>query len=97
MINNLDRIEKLIVDGQKDVVDKISNLDTKIDGVRHELKQEIGAVAKKFDGLDKKFDGLDKKVEMYYKMLDYDIKEVGKKVGEVKDKLDEHIRVPHAA
>lgn len=85
------KIEKLIVDGNKEVIERVEKL-------RLEMRDTEGRLDKKIDGLDKKIDGvegrldkkigaLDKKADLYYKMLDYDIKEVDKKVGEVKDNL----------
>jgi hypothetical protein len=38
---------------------------------------------------------LKKEIDVTSKALDYEIKQVGKKVEEVKTRLDEHIRVPH--
>ena len=103
---SLDRIEKLIVDGNKEV---IGYIDKKIEETKQELKQELGG---KIDNLDRKFDHLDKKVDRIDKTLNatalasYDLLiDVRKDVKQVDAKLDKHLftpistsgLVPHAA
>jgi archaellum component FlaC len=98
--STLDKIEGLILDGNKEIIDRIENkleaakheLRQEINGAKQELKQEINGAKQE---LKQEIKEVDRKVEMYYKMLDYDIKEVDKKVGEAKEKLEEHARLPH--
>lgn len=90
-----ERIEALLIDGQKEVFERFDRLDegqkgivTRIERLEEGQKQLATDVNK-----------LDKKQDLYYKMLDYDIKEVGKKaddirenVKRVEDKLEVHLR-----
>jgi len=96
MKSALDKIEQLILDGNKEVVRQVEK---KIEETKQELQQEF---RQELDGtkqgiqweIRQEAGKLDNKLDLYYKMLDYDVKEVDKKVGEVKRTLDEHVRLP---
>ena len=81
----LDRIEKLIVDGNKEVIDRV---DEKLEAVKQELRQEILGVEGRLgkDIKDLKFQG---------KMLDASIKAVQYDVKELDKKFDVHVKVLH--
>ncbi|MEA3494079.1 MAG: hypothetical protein U9R38_06820 [Candidatus Margulisiibacteriota bacterium] len=71
----LEKIEKLIVDGQKEVIGRIDKLEDRfiglegrVDNVESSLRQEIGKV----------HSSLKNETSTTAKMLDYDIKEVGR-------------------
>jgi uncharacterized protein YfbU (UPF0304 family) len=92
----LGKIEKLIVDGNKEVMDR---LEGKLDETTQELRREIKAVetglGQRIDSLDKKIDRLDKKVETNTGAL-YDLlRDVQGDVKRVDGKLDEHLKVLH--
>jgi archaellum component FlaC len=86
--NNLGKIEKIIVDGNREVIKEVDQkieavknelkqeLGGKIEAVKNELKQEIGRVEK----------SLKQEIKQTYDFLSYDIKTVG-------DKLDVHTRL----
>lgn len=94
----LDKIEKLIVDGQINVLAKIvqveTNLSQRIDGVETNLSQRIDKVDNRINGLDNRIDKLDNKVETNATAL-YDLlKDVQDDVKKVGNKLDEHMKQP---
>ena len=84
----LDRIEKLIVDGNKEVLQRVAQVETalrqEIHGVEHSLRQELGG---KIDRLEKK---TDTNADAAYDLL----KDVREDVKKVADKIDEHMRQP---
>jgi len=97
----LNKIEKLILDGNKEVLEKVANVETnlgqRIDGVETNLTgvetnltNEIGWVKQELKRIDKKHDTTT--TAMYDLMLD-----VKKNVAEVKEKLEVHLRIPHMA
>lgn len=83
----LDKIESLIVDGQKDVLARVDQLDGKVEGLKDDFKQEFqnlrNEVKKNFNDLTFEVKTLDTSVRAAH----YDIKEIDKK-------LDEHIKQP---
>lgn len=94
----LDKIEKLIVDGQKEVLERIDRVEERIGGVEGRigdvetsLRQELGD---KIDKLDKKVDKLDKKVDLHAQATHDLITDVRKDIKGVEDKLDVHMRQP---
>ncbi|MBI5400291.1 hypothetical protein HZB07_06810, partial [Candidatus Saganbacteria bacterium] len=88
----IDKIEKLIVDGNKEVVGYI---DKKVEQTKNEILSEVG---KKFSEVNKKMDGLEqsfkKEIKQTYDFLSYDIGEVEKGISRVETKLDAHIKLP---
>ena len=88
MVATLETIEKLIVDGQKEVLGRLDSvekrLDAKIDSVEERLNAKIDSVEKK---LDAKIDG---HIYMLYDL----IKDTQKDIQRVEHKLDEHMRAP---
>jgi predicted nucleic acid-binding Zn-ribbon protein len=69
--SNLDRIEKLIVDGQKEVLTRVDQLDEKMDNFKAELKRDIN---------DLKFEV--KTLDTSVRAAHYDIKEIDRKLDE---------------
>ena len=86
----LERIEQLILDGNKEVVERIEK---RLDETKQELRQEIQDV--KFS-LNEKMDKLDKKHDVNATAAYELLTDVRKEVGDVSQKLDAHIRVQHA-
>ena len=88
MKTTLEKIEKLIVDGQKEVLGKIGQVESSLRQVESSLRQEIQETK---EGLNEKIDlvhsSLKNEIATTAKVLDYDIKEVGRK-------LDAHVRQP---
>ncbi len=84
---NLDAIEKLIVDGQKEVIKRIEavegelrHLDTKIDTVHSSLKSDLEKIDKKHDTNS----------QALYDLL----QDTRKDVNRIETKLDAHIKQP---
>lgn len=96
----IDKIEKLIVGGQKEVLDKINSLSVDMGTLKADvstlkadvstLKTDVSTLKKDMIVVKNKIETLDKTVSTNFSMLSYDIKQAS-------DKLDAHIRVPHAA
>lgn len=94
----LEKIEKLIVDGNNEVV---SRLEKKLEEAREELRQGLGG---KIDNVETSLrqeirtevGKVDQKLDLYYKMLDYDVKQVDKKVDGLKDRLENHLYPAHS-
>jgi hypothetical protein len=91
----LDKIEKLIVDGQKEVLERVgtveSSLREEIQTVETSLREEIQGVRR---GLYDKIDKVDKKVELNAKATHDLLTDVREDVRRVENKLDEHIKSP---
>ena len=85
----LDNIEKLIINGNKqlkeDLGGKIGQLDQKFDL----LETKVNGLDVKFDRLGKKVDRLDRNVETNARAA-YDL------LTDVQNDLKAHLRVPHA-
>ncbi|MFH1541898.1 MAG: hypothetical protein ABIE84_02270 [bacterium] len=97
MQKNLERIEKLIVDGQKEILDEVRGNSRRIDG----LEGKFDGLEGKFDGLERKFDRLDKKLDKIDKKHDtnaaalYDLlQDTRHDVNRIEHKLDEHMKQP---
>jgi len=84
------KIEKLIVDGNKEVLERIGRLE---DGQR-ELKDGQKDLSYEIKAVDKKVDTIDKKIDTNTNALYGLLKDVQKDVKNVCGKLDEHIRQP---
>lgn len=84
------RIEKLIVDGNKEVLEKLGELEVDVG----EIKKDMGEVKEKIGQLDKKVDRLGKTVEANAQASYGLLTAVRDDVKEVKEKLEKHIRLP---
>ena len=86
------RIEKLIVDGQREIMGGISHLQNG--------QNDILARVERFEGEQKEMVETMKKIDKKHDInaeAQYDLmQDVKKDVGEVKEKLHAHLRVPHA-
>ncbi|MBU1026249.1 MAG: hypothetical protein KKA31_00795 [Candidatus Margulisbacteria bacterium] len=94
----LDKIEKLIVDGQKDVIEQLGK---RIDGVKQGLGDRIDGVEGKLDKVEVKIDKIEtslrKEIKDAYDFLSHDIGRLEKGLlNEVKSKLDEHVKILHS-
>ena len=102
----LDRIEKLIVDGNKEVIERVDKkleavkqeLQLEIKGVKQELQQEMKGITLDVKDLKFQYNTMDTSI----RALHYDVRELDKKVEEldrnVKEldrKVDAHLKVPH--
>ena len=87
----LDKIETLIIDGNKRLEDRLDRVEGRLTSLEDRVEKGFKEVDMRFKAVDIKIDKLDKKLsdrmDTYYKMLDYDINLVSKK-------LDEHIKLP---
>lgn len=90
----LEKIEKLIVEGQHEVVEKLGN---HIEKVRLELKQEIQDVKSELKQEIKEVKFQVKTLDISVRAAHYDIKELDKNMKSIDNKLDAHLLVPHAA
>jgi chromosome segregation ATPase len=90
----LDKIEKLIVDGNKEVIERVEK---KIDETKQELRQEIKDVKTRLskDVGELKTDV--KSLKFQYNTLDTSIRAVQYDVRELDKKLDAHLKVLHVA
>ena len=87
------RIEKLIVDGQKEVLQKIQGLDEKVGG----LDIKVGGLDIKVGGLSQKVDKVEKglaDLTFEVKTLDTSVRAAHYDIKEIDKKLDEHIKQP---
>lgn len=98
----LNRIEKLIIDGNKETLEKIASVETSLRGeimsvetsLRgeiQEVKQELGIVKQVVKNVHV---NLKKEIDVTSGALDYEIKQVGKSVEAVGRKLDDHVKMP---
>ena len=88
----LNKIEKLIVDGQKEILDRVGNLEHGQKEVIDKLEKVEGGlvkVEKRVDSLDKKLDAVHDSLKTEIKVTAYAIKD------EIKDKIHEHLRLAH--
>lgn len=82
-LNFAEKIEKLILDGNKEVLNRIGN----VEGGQKTILELIQRLDKKVDKIDKKHD--------INAMAQYDLmQDVKKDVRDVKEKLTEHMRQP---
>jgi hypothetical protein len=93
------RIEKLIVDGQKEVLGKIDQVASDIGLVKEDIglvKQDLNLVKQDVGWLKQELKRIDKKHDINAE-AQYDLmQDVKKDVGEIKEKLEAHLRVPQA-
>lgn len=81
----LDKIEKLIVDGQKEVLEKVGKVEERLGGVEEKL-------GKAEERLDKKISAVHASLKNEIKVTAFVLKdELGKKIDQ---KLEEHMRIP---
>ena len=89
------KIEKLIVDGNKALSDKIDNLDMRLTGRMDKLEGKMDGLEGRADKIDKKINAvhvsLKNEIKTTAYALDSKIEDTG---AEIKKKLDEHIRQP---
>jgi len=91
------KIEKLITNGNKEVLEKIGAIESGLKSVESSLHQEIRRVETSLgQRIDRVESSLHQEIKQTYDFLSYDIKEVEKKVDDVKMKLDKHLRIPHS-
>lgn len=90
------KIEKLIVDGNKDVLGRFDRLEANFSQRLGTLEEGQKAVIDLIKRLDSKVDKVDRKHDVSAQ-AQYDLmQDVKKGVGEIKEKLETHLRVPHA-
>jgi len=90
---NLERIEKLIVNGQKEVLQKIQGLDEKVNG----LDNNVSGLSQKLENMDKKTGKVEKglaDLTFEIKTLDTSVRAAHYDIKEIDKKLDEHIKQP---
>jgi DNA repair exonuclease SbcCD ATPase subunit len=92
---NLGKIEKLIIEGNKEVIayvdKKIEEVKLELGGKIDEVKQELGG---KIGGLDRKVDRIDNTLNATAQASYGLLTDVQKDVKEVKATLDKHVRLP---
>lgn len=84
MKTTLEKIEKLIVDGQREVLTKIGNLDDRQGRLEDGFIRLEAGQQRLEEKIDTVHVSLKKEIVSTAKVLDYDIKEIGRK-------LDEHV------
>ncbi len=98
---NLEKIEKLIVEGQTEILKEVRNNSRKIDENSRKIDEnsrKIDENSRKIDGNSRKIDGLNEKLDKIDKKHDintialYDLLKETRE--DIKNKLDEHIRLP---
>ncbi|MCU0641208.1 MAG: hypothetical protein MUC35_03870 [Candidatus Margulisbacteria bacterium] len=82
-----DRIEKLIVDGQQEVLTAINRLGSEMQNMRADMRGMDLNIRTLDQKIDRAHDSLKKEIHVTSSALDYEIKEVGRK-------LDLHIKLP---
>jgi peptidoglycan hydrolase CwlO-like protein len=93
----INQIEKLIVDGNKEVLRRLDGLE---EGQKR-LELKVEGLDTKVGNLDRKVDGIDKKVDRVDRTLNATahasyslLTDVQKDVKEVKDALEKHVLLP---
>ena len=89
-----EKIEKLIVDGQKEILGRIDGLSADVGTLKQDvgtLKQDVGMIKQDVGWVKAELKRIDKKhdinAQAHYDLL----QDVRKEVGEVKGKLDAHL------
>jgi len=90
----IERIEKLIVDGQKEVLGRLDRLGGRMDGLDGRMDRLDG----RMDGLEGGLRKLDKKVDVVHSSLKNEIQIAGlalkDDIRELDEKLDAHMKLP---
>jgi uncharacterized protein YjbJ (UPF0337 family) len=79
----VDRIEKLIVDGNKEVLERIGKVEERLEEAKLELKDDIKSV-------ENKLDAVHTSLKNEIRVTAYAVKD------EIKEKIDDHVRLAHA-
>lgn len=82
----LEKIESLIVDGNKEVLEKLSSVESRLDGRIDGLEEKIDGVDTRLDRVDTRLDRIEKTIKEVHSSLKNEIR--------VEDKLDVHMRQP---
>ncbi|MFH1683884.1 MAG: hypothetical protein ABIA67_03275 [Candidatus Margulisiibacteriota bacterium] len=89
----LNKIEKLITGGNKEVLDRLDRVESRLGGVETGLN-------KLEDGQQKLAETLRKEIKQSYDFTSYDLNQAEKrlsdKIDKVDEKLEKHLKVPHA-
>ncbi|OGC23302.1 hypothetical protein A2291_06540 [candidate division WOR-1 bacterium RIFOXYB2_FULL_42_35] len=94
MAATLEKIEKLIIDGQQEILEKISENAQRIDQLDEKLGGKIDKLDKRIDRLEQKVDRIDQKHDTNTQAL-YDLlQDTNRDVKRIEEKLDKHCQQP---
>ncbi|MBI5699801.1 hypothetical protein HZC35_05855 [Candidatus Saganbacteria bacterium] len=95
--SNLDRIEKLIVDGQKEILMEVNGVKEGLGQVKDELGQvkgELGQVKEKLGQVESNLKKEIGDIKFQIKTLDTSVRAAHYDIRELDKKIDEHLKQP---